>query len=69
LRVIFWCSTVIDPAVPLRTMNAMTLDKWLTHYAPIRTALEDAGVEFIDENGGGPGVRLRQRRQLKTPKK
>jgi hypothetical protein len=21
-------------------------------------ALEDAGVEFIDENGGGPGVRL-----------
>jgi hypothetical protein len=25
----------------------------------IRTALEVAGVEFIDENGGGPGVRLR----------
>jgi transcriptional regulator with XRE-family HTH domain len=24
----------------------------------IRTALEKAGVEFIDENGGGPGVRL-----------
>ena len=23
-------------------------------------ALERAGVEFIDENGGGPGVRLRQ---------
>jgi transcriptional regulator with XRE-family HTH domain len=22
-------------------------------------ALERAGVEFIDENGGGPGVRLR----------
>ena len=25
----------------------------------IRQTLEDAGVEFIDENGGGPGVRLR----------
>jgi predicted transcriptional regulator len=27
----------------------------------IRRALETAGVEFIDENGGGPGVRLRKR--------
>ena len=27
----------------------------------VRRALEAAGVEFIDENGGGPGVRLRQR--------
>jgi ribosome-binding protein aMBF1 (putative translation factor) len=26
----------------------------------IRTALEAAGVEFIEENGGGPGVRLRK---------
>ena len=25
----------------------------------IRKALQAAGVEFIDENGGGPGVRLR----------
>ena len=25
----------------------------------VRRALESAGVEFIDENGGGPGVRLR----------
>jgi DNA-binding XRE family transcriptional regulator len=31
--------------------------------AKIRTALESAGVEFIDENGGGPGVRLRKRQQ------
>jgi transcriptional regulator with XRE-family HTH domain len=28
----------------------------------IRQAIEAAGVEFIDENGGGPGVRLRKRR-------
>jgi hypothetical protein len=33
----------------------------------VRRALETAGVEFIDENGGGPGVRLRKR-QTKEPK-
>jgi transcriptional regulator with XRE-family HTH domain len=26
----------------------------------VRRVLELAGVEFIDENGGGPGVRLRK---------
>jgi len=26
----------------------------------VRQALEAAGVEFIDANGGGPGVRLRK---------
>jgi transcriptional regulator with XRE-family HTH domain len=26
----------------------------------LRAALETAGVEFIAENGGGPGVRLRK---------
>jgi hypothetical protein len=26
----------------------------------IRRAFEAAGVDFIDENGGGPGVRLRK---------
>jgi hypothetical protein len=31
----------------------------------VRRALETAGVEFIDENGGGPGVRLRKRQQAK----
>ena len=30
----------------------------------IRRAFELSGVEFLDENGGGPGVRLRKR-QLK----
>ena len=29
----------------------------------IRRALESAGVEFIDEDGGGPGVRLRRRQR------
>lgn len=31
----------------------------------IRQALENAGVEFIDENGGGPGVRLRKQKHAK----
>ena len=33
--------------------NASTL-------AALRSALEAAGVEFVDENGGGAGVRLRR---------
>src|SRR3974390_1468899 len=32
----------------------------------VRRALEAAGVEFIDENGGGPGVRLRKRSPEKS---
>jgi transcriptional regulator with XRE-family HTH domain len=32
----------------------------------IRRALEVAGIEFIDENGGGPGVRLRKPPSPKT---
>ena len=29
----------------------------------VRRAFELAGIEFIEENGGGPGVRLRKRPQ------
>jgi ribosome-binding protein aMBF1 (putative translation factor) len=35
----------------------------------VRRALEAAGVEFIDDNGGGPGVRLRERASAKKVKK
>jgi ribosome-binding protein aMBF1 (putative translation factor) len=34
----------------------------------VRRTLEAGGVEFIDENGGGPGVRLRQRSSHKGRK-
>ncbi len=34
--------------------------------ARIASALELAGVEFIPENGGGPGVRLRRGREPET---
>jgi hypothetical protein len=32
----------------------------------IRRALEAAGVEFIDGDGGGPGVRLKKRTRPKS---
>jgi len=34
----------------------------------VRRALEAAGVEFIDENGGGAGVRLRKPHHLAKEK-
>jgi hypothetical protein len=34
----------------------------------VRRALEGANVEFIDENGGRPGVRLRKRVRNKSMK-
>ena len=39
---------------PLRA-NRVTIEA-------LKRALEEAGVEFIPENGGGPGVRLRSAR-------
>ena len=35
----------------------------------VRRALEGAGVEFIDANGGGPGVRLTGKPKKDTRKK
>lgn len=45
--------TLIDFETGKRTPTTNNL-------AAIRAALEAAGVEFIAENGGGPGVRLRK---------
>ena len=36
--------------------------------AVLRQAFESAGVQFIDENGGGPGLRLRRRARAKPTK-
>jgi transcriptional regulator with XRE-family HTH domain len=33
--------------------------------AALQLALELAGIEFINENGGGPGIRLRDRLSIK----
>jgi transcriptional regulator with XRE-family HTH domain len=35
-------------------------EPYLRTLQDVRGALEKAGVEFIEENGGGPGVRLRK---------
>ena len=57
--------------VSLRTIRRAELaDNYTALTAPndlaIRSAFELAGVEFIDENGGGPGVRLRKRQKNKA---
>jgi hypothetical protein len=57
-------------AVSLRTIRRAELAEGQTamtaaNNEALRRALEAAGVEFIDENGGGPGVRLRKRQQTK----
>jgi len=49
--------TTIRRAELTETQTSMTTANDLA----VRRALENAGVEFIDENGGGPGVRLRKR--------
>jgi transcriptional regulator with XRE-family HTH domain len=49
--------------VPMRTLSRFEDDTGasrLSTVAAIRAALEAAGVEFIAENGGGAGVRLRK---------
>jgi DNA-binding XRE family transcriptional regulator len=49
--------------VPKRTIVRMELGEGSPQRrtcSAIRTALEAAGVEFIAENGGGAGVRLRK---------
>jgi transcriptional regulator with XRE-family HTH domain len=58
-------------SVSLRTIRRAELgDRQTSMTAPndlaIRRAFEVTGVEFIDENGGGPGVRLRKRHQKKS---
>jgi hypothetical protein len=49
---------VVDGEIPVTLANE----------ASLRQALEGAGVEFIDENGGGPGVRLRKSEKDKSRK-
>lgn len=53
--------TTIRRAELTEHQTSMTMANNLT----VRRVLEDAGVEFIDENGGGVGVRLRKRQRSK----
>ena len=51
-------STIVDFEKQRRQVSVVAI-------RAIRQALAARGVEFIDENGGGPGVRLRKRPQKK----
>jgi hypothetical protein len=46
---------VVDGEIPVTLANE----------AAIRRAFEGAGIEFIEDNGGGEGVRLRKPRAFK----
>jgi transcriptional regulator with XRE-family HTH domain len=46
-------STIVDFERERREVSADAIAK-------IQQALESAGIEFITQNGGGPGVRLRR---------
>jgi transcriptional regulator with XRE-family HTH domain len=46
--------------VTIRQLEACVHEPRTATLQVVRQALEKAGVEFIDENGGGPGVRLRR---------
>ena len=54
-------STIVDFEKARRSVSAGSIDA-------IRKALERAGVDFLDENGGGPGVRLRKRPRTRGAK-
>ena len=52
-----------ESGVPLRTLARLELGEGSPQkrtLAAIRTALEAAGVIFVEENGEGPGVRLKK---------
>ena len=51
----------ISPTTVTRAEADLPVNK--TVIAAIERALETAGIEFIPENGGGPGVRLKAKRQ------
>ncbi len=53
--------TVIDFERGARKTYEMTI-------RAIRSAIEDAGIDFIDENGGGVGVRFRERNTSQVSK-
>jgi hypothetical protein len=62
LNVVLLCS-FIQPHVARQTVVDFERGARTPHpnnLSAIRAALEAAGVEFIDENGGGAGVRLRK---------
>ena len=58
----FWFMALFadGPIVTVRQLEAGADEPRRSTLEVVKRALEAAGVEFIDENGGGPGVRLRK---------
>ena len=54
--------------VTIRQIEADITDPRRATLTVLQQAFERAGVEFIDENGGGPGVRIRKRKRTKKSK-
>jgi hypothetical protein len=50
----------VHVALPIAEVADGQTSLTAAHDLAVRRALEAAGVEFIDGNGGGPGVRLRK---------
>jgi transcriptional regulator with XRE-family HTH domain len=61
-------STVSLPTIKRLESKPGDLMAHASTVVALTRALEAAGIEFIDENGGGPGVRLRKRHQAKPTK-
>jgi predicted transcriptional regulator len=56
-------SAVSLPTIKRLESQPGTISAHASTVVALRRALEGAGVEFIEENGGGPGVRLRRRQK------
>lgn len=61
-----WKQTDLAAASGLSEMSVKNVEKGqkdsrMSTIQSIRSALESAGIIFIDQNGNGPGVRLRDR--------
>ena len=54
--------------VTIRQIEADITEPRRATLAVLKQAFERAGIEFIDENGGGPGVRIRKRKRTKKSK-
>ncbi len=59
-------SSVSLPTIKRLESQPGAMAAHMSTVSALRKALEDAGIEFIEENGGGPGVRLRKRQLKKT---
>jgi transcriptional regulator with XRE-family HTH domain len=61
-------STISLPTIKRLESKPGALEAHTSTVAALTRALESAGIQFIDENGGGPGVRLAKRQRVKQPK-